>query len=146
MIERERKFLLRYLPKEFNYISKITQGYLMLDDDRHVRVRLIENGDKVSGFLCYKQILSDTDKHEFEFEISEIEARQLLETTNFVVSKIRYQRSKEETKEVIDYYPDFKFYVAEIEYENTLETIPEWSSTEVTGNKHYSNIYLAKLK
>lgn len=146
MIERERKFLLKYLPKEFNYISKITQGYLMLDDDRHVRVRLIENGDKMSGAICYKQVLSETDKREFEFDISEIEAKQLLETTNFIVNKIRYQRSEKETKEVIDYYPDFMFYVAEVEYDNNLDVIPEYCSTEVTGNKNYSNIYLSKLK
>lgn len=140
MIEKERKFLLTELPKYIKNGKFIEQGYLMLDDDKHLRVRII---DRKEAFLTYKKIYSDTTRLEYEYEIPLEDAEELMNSTNIKLTKMRYKSSFKGNSVDIDFYAD-GLAVVEIEYEEeTLEYIPKYCGEEVTGKEEYSNIHIA---
>lgn len=121
----------------------INQGYLMLASNKHLRVRTIQEplGDE-KGYICFKSILSDTDRAEFEYEIPYADAVELLVMAECSVKKIRYK--------LPEYSADVDCYsggliIIEIEYDGDKPArIPYFCDTEVTGNPLYSNINLAK--
>lgn len=141
-IEKERKFKLVYMPKLIFSVTKIKQGYLMLEGKRQLRIRICD--DKYA-FLCYKDCLSKTNRAEYEFQIDIEDAKKLYESCEFKLEKKRYSALLNKNMVDIDIYPS-GLEVVEIEYVDELkdEDIPDFCGEEVTGEKQYSNIELAK--
>jgi adenylate cyclase len=140
MVEKERKFLLTELPKYIRKGSLIEQGYLILGDDRHLRVRIV---NRKEAFLAFKINHSDTTRIEYEYEIPLEDAEEMLNNTEVKLIKMRYKSSYKGNTVDIDLYPD-GMAVVEIEYEGeTLENIPKYCGEEVTGKEEYSNINIA---
>lgn len=139
MIEKERKFLMKYQPSDLYHMERIQQGYIMFDGPKHLRVRII---DDMVGFLTLKTIVSDTTKIEYEYEIPLKDAIELMESTNIKLRKIRYKTLFDDNLVDIDIYED-GLSVVEIEYKDELNRIPNYCGEEITGRKEYSNIEIA---
>jgi CYTH domain-containing protein len=143
MIEKERKFILKHMPELGDYFKKpkmIKQGYLMLDGSQQLRVRIINDYD---SYIAYKNKIDEFSKDEFEFKIPYADALRMYESCRFRLEKKRYSTIYKDYRIDIDIYPSGK-QVVEVEYEEELNEIPEYCGTEVTGNKEYSNIFIAK--
>lgn len=138
-IERERKFLYAGKDKAFGGGSVLQQGYLMLDGDRQLRVRIVSSE---SAYICYKQSLNPTDKIEIEHEISLEEGEQLFATALHSLTKVRWKTTFQGNNVDIDLY-ESGLCVVEIEYENELTELPNYCGEEITGIKEYSNIAIA---
>ena len=147
--EIERKFLVKgdykpYVIKE----AKIIQGFLSSVPERTVRVRI--TGDK--GFLTIKGIgnASGVSRFEWEKEISEEDARSLLELCEpGIIDKTRFTVPEAGGLkfEVDEFYGDNEgLTVAEIELpaEDHPFEKPEWLGEEVTGDTRYYNAMLMK--
>lgn len=154
MIEKERKFLVKS-NKIFSKKEKATlikQGYLLLGDKgRQLRVRIIDK----KGFICYKYDVSKYEKEEYEYEIPYDEALDLYESAERKLEKYRCSEiyfspiNKNEKYNVdIDFY-EKDLVILEIEYTNEfpeklLDMFKHYDLIEVTGNRKYSNIRMAK--
>ncbi|MCK9204337.1 MAG: CYTH domain-containing protein [Bacteroidales bacterium] len=145
--ETERKYLVDRekwsrveKPEGTGYI----QGYLSIDEDRTVRVRVA--GDK--GFLTIKG-KSETFSHpEFEYAIPVEDALEMLRLfTQTQVKKIRTRiQAGAHVWEVDEFQGDNDgLIMAEIELENPDDLFekPDWITKEVTGDKRYYNAYLS---
>ena len=139
MIEKERKFILINLPNGLAGI-KIQQGYLMFEDNKHLRVRIINNRD---AYFTFKIIHSESVRTEYEYKISIEDAIEMLKSTEIKLKKIRYKTKFEGNVVDIDVFENGK-QVVEIEYENELKSIPNYCGEEVTGKMDYSNIQIAR--
>ena len=139
MIERERKFKLKYLPEGLTPIH-IKQAYLMFDKKKQFRVRII---DGRKAFIAYKVKIDKTTKSEYEYEIPIRDANHLYQSTNIKLEKTRYKTTFEGNVVDIDVYPDGRTSV-EIEFETTLVSLPDYCGEEITGNKEWSNLNIAK--
>lgn len=149
MIEKERKFLLKYLPE--NLIGDpvlLDQAYLMLDDKKQqLRVRLMQPKgirDR-KAFICFKQCISDTTRMEYEYEIPYVDGMELWASTPWKLTKTRYEFEFEGNKVFIDQYPE-RFNtpdIVEIEYTDEIKNLPDFCGEEVTGRKEFTNIYIA---
>jgi adenylate cyclase len=145
MIEKERKFLLKYMPELGSYFKEpklIKQGYLMLDKKKQLRIRLTND---FHCHICYKQTISKEERYEFEYLIPKEQGFKLYELAQFKLEKKRYSTFFNECNVDIDIYPS-GLSVVEIEFENDLKEIPDYCGKEITGKKEYSNIFLAKNK
>ncbi|MCB0456830.1 MAG: CYTH domain-containing protein [Flavobacteriaceae bacterium] len=149
MTEIERKFLITSedFKKEATSKAYIVQGFLNSDPERTVRVRL--KNDK--GFLTVKGKSSEdgTTRFEWETEISEKEAKKLLEICEKgVVEKYRYEVPyKGNLFEVDEFLGDNEgLVIAEIELNEVLQNFakPSWLGKEVTGNAKYYNSQISK--
>lgn len=146
-IERERKFLVKRLPKEYlNYRpEKIIQAYLVLTDDIQLRLRIYDHAVFAKDAdLTFKQTINNTDRIEIEYTIDINEALNTIKEKKYLclLTKERYFLEGWD----IDIYPN-GLTVAEYEFsdENPFpETLPDWVGEEVTGVKEYSNIYIAQ--
>jgi len=140
MLEKERKFILKELPKEgaVDCIKNIKQAYLFLDGPNHLRVR-IQNDE---AFLTYKSIVSDFIKKEYEYQIPMSDALELYEMTKIRVEKVRYSTKFNGNVVDMDVYKDGRM-VVEIEYEDELDELPDYCGEEVTGKREWSNIQMA---
>lgn len=140
MLEKERKFILKELPKEgaVDCIKHIKQAYLFLDGPNHLRVR-IQNDE---AFLTYKSIVSDFIKKEYEYQIPMSDALELYEMTKIRVEKVRYSTTFNGNVVDMDVYKDGRM-VVEIEYEDELDELPDYCGEEVTGKREWSNIQMA---
>lgn len=139
MIERERKFKLRYLPEGLTPIH-IKQAYLMFDKKKQFRVRII---DGKKAFIAYKVKIDKTTKSEYEYEIPIRDANHLYQSTNVKLEKTRYKTTFEGNVVDIDVYADGRTSV-EVEFETTLISLPDYCGEEITGNKEWSNLSIAK--
>ena len=140
MIEKEKKFILKYLPTGLIPI-KIKQGYLMFDKKKQFRVRII---DDKKAYIAYKVKIDKNTRSEFEYEIPISDAINLYNSTDIKLEKTRYKTTFEGNIVDIDVYPD-GMKVVEVEYENELVSIPPYCGDEVTGNKSFSNLSIAKI-
>lgn len=143
--EQERKFILNYLPENIGEPVKIKQAYLMLEekDKTQLRVRIIEkNIYNLEAYICYKKCLSSTTKDEYEYEINLNDAFELFNSSKYQLTKDRYSFMYKGNNVDIDIYPN-GLAVVEIEFEEDFEEIPDFCGIEVTGQREYSNIYLA---
>lgn len=140
MLEKERKFILKELPKEgaVDCIKHIKQAYLFLDGPNHLRVR-IQNDE---AFLTYKSIVSDFIKKEYEYQIPMSDALELYGMTKIRVEKVRYSTTFNGNVVDMDVYKDGRM-VVEIEYEDELDELPDYCGEEVTGKREWSNIQMA---
>lgn len=148
-IEIERKFLVH--PEKWKNLEKPTgenfrQGYLLTDPQKTIRVR--QTSDK--GFLTIKGISIGATRTEYEYEIPNLEAKELLD--QFAVSelsKVRYEILFENHVWEIDvFFGDNEgLIVAEIELtsENEKFNLPNWIGKEVTGEEKYYNSNLTQL-
>jgi adenylate cyclase len=140
MIEKERKFLMKYQPSDLYHMERIEQGYLMFDGPKHLRVRII---DDMVGFITLKTIVNDTTKIEYEYEIPLDDAKEMMNSTNIKLRKTRYKTHYDGNPVDIDIYPS-GLSVVEIEYSTELTNIPDYCGKEITGKKEYSNIKIAR--
>nr|WP_317631203.1 CYTH domain-containing protein [uncultured Flavobacterium sp.] len=145
--EIERKYLVKDTSflKE-NFISeKIIQGYLSVDPDRVVRIRV--KGEK--GFITIKGKSSDsgTTRLEWEKEIAVDEVLTLLPLClSGVINKTRFLVPFQNQNFEVDvfYGENEGLVVAELELENENQAInkPDWLGEEVTQDSRYYNAYL----
>jgi CYTH domain-containing protein len=150
MHEIERKFLVlsEAFKKEALTSTRITQGYLSIDPERTVRVRI--RGER--GYLTIKgkSNTSGTTRVEIEEEITFAKAKTLLSLClPGVIDKTRYEVSLgNHLWEVDEFYGNNQgLIVAEIELNGEDESFekPAWLGIEVTGTKKYYNSQLSKL-
>ena len=146
-VETERKFLVDHekwasleKPPGISYI----QGYLCIDSDKVVRVRVA--GEK--GFLTIKGKPATISRPEYEYAIPAEEAREMLQLfTTVQVEKVRTRiPSGVHVWEVDEFHgANEGLIVAEIELENADDLFdkPAWLGKEVTGDKRYYNAWLS---
>lgn len=143
MIEKERKFLLKYLPDLGEYFKKpqkIKQGYLLIKKKKHLRIRITNDH---FCHICYKQNISKENRYEFEYLIPKEEGFKLYDLSEFKLEKNRFVTVFNNHKVDIDIYPS-GLGIVEIEFDDFLNDIPDYCGEEITGQKKYSNIFLAK--
>jgi CYTH domain-containing protein len=145
--EIERKFLLDRLPAEVARVPAATlrQGYLALDGDTEVRVRLQDG----SGVLTLKHGAGRT-RTEVELELSDEQAEALWPVSEGRRIEKRRRRvpHDELVIEVDEYGGELEgLLVAEVEFpdERAAEAFepPAWFGREVTGESAYKNQSLA---
>lgn len=149
-VEIERKFLVnkeRWNLVEKPKINRIKQGYLLTDPNKTIRVRL----KNTKGYITIKGLSVGATRQEFEYEIPRKDAEQLLE--KFSVSNLEKNRYeilyKGKLWEVDEFLGDNSgLIIAEIELNNESEIfeLPNWIEKEVTDNKQYYNVNIAKIK
>lgn len=124
-------------------VKELKQAYLMIASDRQLRVRLIDGEKAIIG---YKQKLTSTDRHEFEYEIPYAEGEELYQLADLKLPKKRCSWSEGELHFDIDIYPaEVGFNIIEIEYTGELTTIPGFCGREVTEDPAYSNVAIALM-
>lgn len=145
-LERERKYLLKYLPVGIQK-KNVEQGYLMLEGKDQLRVRIIDDS---IAHICYKSCVSSTDRNEYEYEIPLKDGRELFSNAKYKLTKERYDIKyyvkglENDLLISIDMYPN-GLKVVEVEYENEsdIATLPDFFGEEVTEDKRYSNVRIA---
>lgn len=142
-IEIERKFLVKdnsYLDLSTQKIE-IAQGYLSIDPDRTVRIRVAGN----EAFLTVKTRNSGAMRHEWEFKINPSEAWEILnEAAEAVLEKTRYliPDGNGLIWEVDCFHGRLEgLVIAEIELpeRDANVILPSFVGEEVTGNPRYYN-------
>jgi adenylate cyclase len=145
--EIERKFLVQ---GDFRLMAagkfEIKQGYLSIDPERTVRVRITSK----KGFLTIKgpSDASGMSRFEWEQEISLGDAKGLLKLClPHLIEKTRYVVEYEDHVFEIDEFQGANqgLLLAEVELSSTAEecSLPDWIGQEVTNNPRYYNSYLS---
>lgn len=146
MIEIERKFIVD--TKKWQPTGKgvqIKQGYLSVDPERVVRIRLAGN----HSFLTIKGKSVGISRTEMEYEIPENDAKILIQMClDFPIEKTRYVENIEGMDWEIDVFEGQNkgLVMAEIELENEDQkfNFPSWVVTEVSDDRRYYNSVLSK--
>lgn len=144
--EIERKYLVvnnSYL-KSAEMSVEIEQGYLSIDPDRTVRIRIF--GTK--GYLAVKTRNDGVVRNEWEYEIPVEDVHEMLRHALHLLTKTRYFIPAENGLfwEVDCFHgPHEGLVLAEIELPSadTLISLPSFVGEEVTDNPHYYNSNLA---
>ena len=141
MLEKERKFMLKYLPEGLTPVE-IKQGYLMIKGRKNLRVRIVNDE---TATMTYKVSLRKGVKDEFEYSVPLEDAYEMYKKAEKKLEKTRYKTKYNGNTIDIDVYPD-GLKVVEIEYKNELKKgdIPDYCGTEITGISKYSNTKIAK--
>ncbi|HPF09884.1 MAG TPA: CYTH domain-containing protein [Flavobacteriaceae bacterium] len=149
MIEIERKFLVLSEAYKNDATSKgyIVQGFLNLDPERTVRVRIKDN----QGMLTVKGKSSEdgTTRFEWETAISMDEAKQLLQLCEEgIIEKQRYEIPFGNHIFEVDEFlgANEGLVLAEVELKDVTQKFdtPDWLGEEVTGQNKYYNSQLSK--
>ncbi|NJO62863.1 MAG: hypothetical protein HC836_32975 [Richelia sp. RM2_1_2] len=146
MKEKERKFLLKYMPDlTVGRTEEIEQGYLMIGDGKQLRIRII---DKQDGWFCYKTYIDSTTRDEFEYLIPIQDAVLLMSSTKQKLFKTRHKLKWGKYDVDIDVYDELDLMTVEIEGDDvdSLTEFPPYFGVEITGIKKYSNSSLANKK
>ncbi|MBN1927850.1 MAG: CYTH domain-containing protein [Prolixibacteraceae bacterium] len=144
--EIERKFLVDISKWEKRGTAfNVIQGYLLVHPKRVVRVRIIDQ----KAYLTIKGNLDGIVRDEFEYEIPEADARELLKMCeDFLVEKTRYILYYFGKKWEIDCFhgENEGLVVAEVELNAPDEEIelPAWVTSEVSEETKYYNFYLSR--
>jgi adenylate cyclase len=146
MKEIERKFLVR--PEQFPKTDSkmvIRQGYLSVDPERIVRIRI--EGDK--AWFTVKGKISGITRLEFEYSIPVSDAEEMLKLSLFPpVEKIRHRLEIMGTQWEVDEFlgANHGLILAEVELEEEGQVFnrPDWLGMEVTGDERYYNSYLSR--
>lgn len=146
-LEIEHKFLVDY--QKWSDLIKsegqfYRQGYLVMDTDKTVRVRL---GTK-QAYLTIKGATSGVTRNEFEYEIPLEEGKELLALFGVgELSKTRYTVHYAHKLWEVDVFHGANegLIVAEIELHaiDELFELPDWVTIEVTDDARYYNSNLA---
>lgn len=146
-MEIERKFLVRSLEWKKNALGTLfKQGYMSLDPERTVRVRVV--GD--SGYLTIKGLVRGISRHEFEYKIPFDDACVMLEQLCHrpVLQKKRYKVGHEgllwEVDEFLDENKGLIIAEVELKYEDQPFVVPKWAGREVSNDPRYFNSSLVK--
>ncbi len=121
----------------------IRQGYILNTPDKTIRIRLKDK----KGYITVKGLSAGASRPEFEYEIPEEDAKELLD--KFCTSNIKIRNNiiyKGKLWEVDEFLEDnYGLIVAEIELSADDETfdLPEWIAKEVTGGEKYYNSNLS---
>ncbi len=145
--EIEKKYLIiEPIPWELTEQKLIKQGYISIEKDKQVRVRIIGN----QSYICVKYF-GLISRDEFEYEIPLMDGLEMFSKCKLRVEKIRNTLQPMDHSYTIDIdtYPN-KLMVAEVEFKSvedyhSFEPL-YWFGEDITGNDAYSNIALAKLK
>lgn len=123
--------------------SRILQGYLAIDRERTVRVRL---RDGTHGRLTVKGPSTGPSRpeYEYEYEIPDEDARELLELClQPLIDKTRHELSIDDLTWEIDVFTGTNrgLVLAEVEVDDprTVPPRPPWLGPEVTGDPRYFN-------
>lgn len=145
--EIERKFLVadESWREEVASRTRFRQGYIVSLEDRSVRVRI--KGDDAAT-LTIKIGVGGLVRDEYEYDISVSDAEELLTSApGFIIEKIRYTVEHEGFVWEVDVFDGIYrgLTVAEVELatETDQPALPKWLGPEVTGDRRYSNQYLA---
>lgn len=145
MVEIERKFLIKKeLWTPTGEGVEIKQGYLSVDPERVVRVRIAGN----ESYITIKGKPTGFSRPEFEYEIPKNEAEFLLKIClDFPVEKIRYKEKKDDLTWEIDVFSGANsgLIIAEVELtaEDQFLELPEWVGEEVSYDFRYYNSWLS---
>lgn len=144
-VEIERKFLLKNNTWKAlaDQGQPIQQGYLSLDKERTVRIRIRHN----KGFLTIKGKTQGNTRQEFEYSIPVEDAQQLLPLcVHYTIEKTRYLVVHEGHTWEIDVFEGANqgLEVAEVELqtEDELVQLPSWIGAEVSAETKYYNARL----
>lgn len=148
-LEIERKFLVANegWKAQADKGSLIKQGYLSTTPERNVRVRL--KGEK--AFITIKGKTTGISKPEFEYEIPKADAKAMMHLCEKpLIEKTRYLVSGPDGKlwELDVFEGDNQgLIIAEIELnaENEVFEIPDWTGKEVTEDTRYYNASLIRI-
>ena len=145
MIEIERKFLVKakIFPGSGNS-TMLKQGYLSVDPERVVRVRIEDN----QAWITIKGKMKGYSRTEFEYDIPVEDAEYLLLlSVNPPVEKIRHRIKMGGIQWEVDEFLALNkgLFLAEIELESETQDIllPEWVGEEVTSDHRYYNSWLS---
>lgn len=149
-LEIERKFLVdaKQLPDLMGVDAMLLQQGYLGEGKFTTRARLVTpitigTGESYqrSAFITVKGRGLLTRK-EYEYEIPCEDCEQLLSDCETKITKIRYRIGRWE----LDYFPSLNFHMAEIELTSEDEVFeqPAWILKEVTDDKSYTNVELAK--
>jgi adenylate cyclase len=146
-VEIERKFLVGDQSVVDGIAGiRICQGYLSLDPERTIRVRLAGT----RAFITIKGLSSarGTTRAEYEYEIPVNEAEELLDAMALgpLIQKTRYRRTVGRLVWEVDVFEGENegLVVAEVELpsEGAAVILPDWVGEEVTGDPRYFNASL----
>jgi|ERR1043165_220210 CYTH domain-containing protein len=146
-VEIERKFLVnkeKWQRAEKPAPSFYNQGYLSTDPNKTIRVRQTET----TGYLTIKGLNSGATRAEYEYEIPQKDAGELLDKfAATAISKKRYKiMFAGKLWEVDEFTGDNEgLIVAEIELKSETEEFetPDWVDHEVTMQEKYYNSNLS---
>jgi adenylate cyclase len=146
-IETERKFLVKKDRWEKIKGQGILyrQGYLLREEDKTIRIRLVE-GDQ--GYLTIKGKTEGFSRPEYEYPVPQRDAEELLQYfCDAIVSKKRYKVQVEDKLwEVDEFLEDNEgLMIAELELkgEHDVFKLPDWIDKEVTDDPRYYNSRLS---
>jgi len=144
--EIERKFLVSNQDWRSGNAAGYRQGYLSLDKERSVRIRMADD----TAQLTVKGVTKGATRKEFEYEIPLRDAREILATLCLrpLIEKRRYRiRYGGLEWEIDEFYGDNAgLVVAEVELEHEDQHFerPAWLGQEVTGDPRYYNVNLVQ--
>ncbi|MEN8115894.1 MAG: CYTH domain-containing protein [Bacteroidota bacterium] len=146
MQEIERKFLIKeneWQPKNRGF--KIVQGYLSVEKERVVRIRIKDD----KAFLTIKGNHRGITRTELEYEIPVDDAAVLLEMClDYPVEKIRYLEKVGDFLWEIDVFEGINSGLILAEVELTSEDqqieLPDWIGKEVSTDHRYYNAWLSQ--
>jgi len=145
MVEIERKFLIKNKNwKPSGTGTKIIQGYLSVEPERVVRIRIAND----RAFLTIKGKPKGIVRTELEYEIPKNEAEVMLNMClDFPVEKTRFIEKIGNLNWEIDVFEGVNkgLVLAEVELkdENQKVDLPEWIGEEVSHDKRYFNSWLS---
>lgn len=149
MIEIERKYLVKN-DSFINHSTKqftIAQGYLSIDPERTVRVRLRDQ----EAFLTIKGKSSDDglSRSEWEYSIPVTDAKEMFQLcAKPPIEKIRYIIPFGKYNFEVDVFSGANqgLIIAELELDDAQlsPNLPDWIGEEVTGDERYYNAYLSQ--
>ena len=146
-IEIERKFLV--VGKDWKdgvHGRRLRQGYLSLDKERTVRVRVAGE----AAWLTVKGLTTGLARQEFEYAIPPADAHQLLDELCLrpLIEKTRYELSHAGHRWEVDEFEGANagLVVAELELEHPDEAFarPSWLGREVSDDPRYFNASLVR--
>ena len=146
MYEIERKFLVD--PKKWNPAfesKKMKQGYLSVDQERTVRIRIV--GDE--AFLTIKGKSEGIKRIELEYKVPINEAEILMKMClDFPVEKTRYFERRGDVVWEIDLFEGENkgLIIAEVELKHETQHVklPDWIEKEVSEDSRYFNSQLSQ--
>lgn len=147
-LEIERKYLVQREVWEQTPKGKgelYSQGYMLTAPEKTIRVRLTET----AGYITIKGISKGATRAEYEYEIPQAEAKELLDSfCSGVITKRRYKIEYSGMLWEVDEFlgTNAGLLLAEIELpsEDAVFYLPNWVGTEVTGQVAYYNSYLSQ--
>jgi adenylate cyclase len=146
MYEIERKFLVdteKWKPTSDG--KKIKQGYLSVDQERTVRIRIVGDG----AYITIKGKSEGIKRVEIEYNIPVFEAVELMKLClDFPVEKTRYLEEKSDLIWEIDIFEDknkgLVLAEVELEHEDQQVDLPDWIEKEVSEDFRYFNSWLSQ--